>query len=335
MILKKTLATVLALASLAAHSAAFAEDDIMLISENPVAEEQFMVEYDKAELYGTANMEEGNLYIATENGDVMLNTDANTVFVDGMGYKTAMEAIENGTSLKVIASNAMTMSIPPQSYAHVVMLADENGGYPIYAEVKEVLTDDNGNLVFASKDGTYHIVYGAEMTQVEPFATRNIVMASDIKEGTRILVFADIMTMSLPALVPANRIVILPEVTEINEDEIPTSVTVNGEAIDAGDALEVLEKDSMILLPVRAISEKLGLDVAWDDGLKAITVGTIPMGATFNIGVNQYTKARMMPQTLSAAPITENGRTYVPVDFFTEILEAQVSVENGVLNIVR
>lgn len=329
--MKKFLSVILALSSLAASTAALAEDDIMLIGENEevAVTEPFAAEYDKAELYGTAGKEEGWLYIATEAGDVMLNTDANTVFVDGMGYKTSVEAIENGTTLKVIASNAMTMSLPPQSYAHVVMLADDNGGFPIYAEVDRIITDDSGNLVFSSKDGVYDVVYGQDITAIEPFATRNIVTAADVKEGTRILVYADVMTMSIPALVPANRIVILPEVTEIVET--PHAVTVNGEAIDA----DILDKDGMILLPIRAIAEKLGLEVAWDNELKAVTVGTIPMGVTFNIALNSYTKARMMPQTLSAAPIAENERTYVPVDFFTEILEAEVVTENGVINIVK
>lgn len=330
--MKKILSVILALSSLAASTAAFAEEDVMLISENEeVVVEPIAEEYDKAELYGTAGKEEGWLYIATETGDVMLNTDANTVFVDGNGYKTSIEAIENGTTLKVIASNAMTMSLPPQSYAHVVMTADDNGGFPIYVEVERIVTDDSGNLVFSSKDGNYDVVYGEGITAVEPFATRNVVTAADIKEGSRILVMADVMTMSIPALVPANRIIILPEVTEIMDTQIPEKVTVNGEALD----VEILDKDGMILLPIRAIAEKLGLEVAWDDGLKAVSVGTVPMGVTFNIGLNSYTKARMMPQTLSAAPIAENERTYVPVDFFTEILEAEVTVENGVLNIVK
>lgn len=330
--MKKILSVILALSSLAASTAAFAEEDVMLISENEeVVVEPIAEEYDKAELYGTAGKEEGWLYIATETGDVMLNTDANTVFVDGNGYKTSIEAIENGTTLKVIASNAMTMSLPPQSYAHVVMTADDNGGFPIYVEVERIVTDDSGNLVFSSKDGNYDVVYGEGITAVEPFATRNVVTAADIKEGSRILVFAEVMTMSIPALVPANRIIILPEVTEIMDTQIPEKVTVNGEALD----VEILDKDGMILLPIRAIAEKLGLEVAWDDGLKAVSVGTVPMGVTFNIGLNSYTKARMMPQTLSAAPIAENERTYVPVDFFTEILEAEVTVENGVLNIVK
>lgn len=332
---KKILSAVLAVSMLSASAAVLAEEathDIMLISENPEVSMDSPAIYDKTELFGTANINEGYLYIATETGDVMLNTDANTIFVDGNGYKTSVEAIEGGTTLKVIASHAMTMSLPPQSYAHVIMLADDNGGFPIYAEVNKVTTDDNGNFVFSSKDGNYDIVYGEGITSVEPFATRNIVTASDIKENSRILVFADVMTMSIPAMVPANRIVLLPEEFEILEKAPIEKVTVNGKEL-ATDVASFIEKDSVILLPVRAIAEIVGHTVQWDDNLKAVTVGSVPMGVTFNIGLNSYTKARMMPQTLSAAPIAENGRTYVPVDFFTEILGATVVNENGTLAI--
>ncbi len=340
--LKKTLSVILALSSMAVSTAAFAEEDVMLISANEedimlIDEEAAVTEplviYDKVEAYGTAGKDGDLPYITTENGEIVLNTDDNTVFVDELGQKTVWDAIDDGANLKIVMSEAMTMSLPPQSYAHVVMVADENGSTPIYAEVDRIITDDNGNLVFSSKDGNYDIVYGEGITAVEPFATRNIVTAADIKEGSRILVYADVMTMSIPALVPANRIVLLPEVTEAVE--VPYTVLVNGEAIVAGDAVEVLEKDGMWLLPVRAIAEKMGLEVQWDANLNAVSVGTIPMGVTFNVGENSYTKARMMPQTLSSAPVVENERTYVPVDFFTEILEAQVSIEDGVLNIVK
>ncbi len=350
MIIKKTLSAILAVSMLAATSAVLAEEngimlisanpeeEIMLISEDimPISEEEtavtepLAVEYDKVELYGTAKVEEDGLYIVGDD-EVILHTDENTIFVDGLGFKSSIEAIENGTNLKVVASHAMTMSIPAQTYAYVVMIANEDGGFPIYAEVKSIETDEDGNLVFASKDGTYNIVYGEELTEVAPFATRNIVTVADIKEGSRILVFSNIMTMSLPAMVPADKIVILPEIAEVVE--VPTSVTVNGEAIVAGDAQEVFEKDGMWLLPVRAICEKAGLEVKWDAELNAVSVGTIPMGVTFNLGENSYTKARMMPQTLSSAPVCEAERTYVPVDFFTEILEASIEIVDGVLNI--
>lgn len=337
MIIKKTLSAVLAISMLAASSAVLAEEathDIMLISEEPEILLAPELEYDKVELYGTAKLEEDGLYIidTAEISEEFLHTDENTLFVDGMGYKTSIDSIEDGASLKVIASNAMTMSIPPQSYAYVVMTANEEGGFPIYAEVEAIETDEDGNLVFASKDGKYNIVYGEGLTEVLPFATRNIVTASDIKEGSRILVFSNIMTMSLPAMVPADKIVILPEIPVVTEEIPLEKVTVNGEEFVA-DVASFMEKDGITLLPVRAIAEKAGLEVKWDNTLKAVTVGTVQMGVTFNIGENSYTKAKMMPQTLSSAPVVESERTFVPVDFFTDILGATVTTENGTLNI--
>ena len=140
------------------------------------------------------------------------------------------------------------------------------------------------------------------------------------------------MTMSIPAVVPAEKIVLLPEevVAEETEEVIaPEKIALNGEEIEG----EIKDVDGAFVLPVRAICEKAGLDVAWDDTLKAVTVGTVPMGVTFNIGENAYTKARMMPQTLSQAPVIIDGLTYVPVDFFTEILGATVENADGVISV--
>ncbi len=341
--MKKLLAGILA-TSLLAATAAFAEEEIMLISENPAAEDvaaelEAPVFYDKVEMYGTADVKEDGLYIidAAEISEVQLNVDENTIFVDGLGYKTAQEAIESGMSLKVVASEAMTMSIPPQTYAHVVMVADENGAFPIYAEVSAVSTDEDGNTVISSKDGNYEIVFSEETTVIEPFATRNIVTIADVMEGSRLLVSASLMTMSIPAVVPAEKIVLLPEAVtfeETEETEIPEAVILNGKEFRTEEiAAQVFEQDGVYFLPVRAICEAAGLEVAWDGNLNAVTVGTIPMGVTFNIGVNSYTKARMAHQTLSAAPILVNDRTFVPADFFTVILDAKVSSENGEINV--
>lgn len=335
--IKRLLAGMLA-ASILSAGAVFAEEEIMLISENPIAEEA-QVFYDKVEMYGTADIKEDGLYIIdlAEISEVQLNVDENTIFVDAMGYKTALEAIEDGASLKVVASHAMTMSIPPQTYAHVVMVADENGGFPIYVEASKVTEDEDKNTVISSKDGNYEIVFAEEITAIEPFATRNIVTIADVKEGSRLLVTAGIMTMSIPAVVPAEKIVILPELIaeeETEETEIPETVILNGKEFKTAEIAEMaFQQDGAYFLPVRAICEAAGLEVVWDDGLKAVTVGTVPMGVTFNIGVNSYTKARMAHQTLSAAPILVNDRTFVPVDFFTVILEAEIFAENGEVNV--
>lgn len=332
--LKRLLAGFLATAILST-SAVFAED-LMLISANPedeAAEMEMPVMYDKVELLGTLVIAEDGLYIKdmAEIAEEKLNYDENTIFVDALGYKTSKEALTDGAQIKVIASNAVTMSIPPQSYAYVIMEANEAGGFPIYAEVSEIATDDDGNTVLTSADGNYEIVFAEETTVIEPFATRNIVTAQDIKVGSRLLVSASMMTMSIPAVVPAEKIVLLPEMVvaeEVeNEEEAVNVVTEEIKAM-------IFEQNGVQMFPLRAICEAAGLEVKWDSELGTISVGTIPMGVNLSIGENAYTKARMAHQTLSAAPVAVNDRTFVPADFFTEILGAQVSTEDGEVSII-
>ena len=115
------------------------------------------------------------------------------------------------------------------------------------------------------------------------------------------------------------------------------SVVINGEkSLDINSVFF----NGSFMLPVREICENLGYEVAWDSELSAVTVGTIQMGVNFNIGVNSYNKARMMPQELSSAPIIissdeRGGLTYVPVEFFSEILGVEVLKDGSTLNIVN
>lgn len=331
---RKFLSVILAAAMLSANGAVFAEEaeDIMLISENTAEEvNEPAAFYDKAVLEGTAKItEEKELYIIdAEENETVINIDENTIFTTADGNKIALDEIADGDTLRVVASHAMTMSLPPQTYGYVVIKAVEDVEMPIYVEVESIEKDENDNTVFYSKDGMYKVVYGEE-TEIAPFATRNIVNVVDIKEGSRILVYSNLMTMSIPALVPAQKIVILPELQVEEKEEVePTKIILNGEELDA----EIQNIDGAYLLPVRKVCEKAGLEVKWDDTLKAVSVGTIPMGVTFNIGENSYTKARMMPMTLSASPVIVEDSTYVPVDFFTEILGADIENKDGALNL--
>ncbi len=340
--MKRILTGVLATGMLLS-SAAFAEEtnDVMLISENPAAEEEIVISED-AEwevvdmvlpetiiLDGTLTKDEdGTLYIKNEGIEAQIVTDENTVFASSEGYKISADEFESGENARVIASSVMTLSLPAQTYGYVIAKVDLEKACPIYVEVESVEKDEDGNTVALSADGQYKVVVGGE-TELAPFATKQIVATEDIKEGTRLLVYSDMMTMSIPALVPAQKVVILPEIVASEEVE-PTAISVNGEEIDA----EIVDKDSAYMLPVRAICEKAGLEVKWDGELRAITVGTIQMGVTFNLGENSYTKAKMMPMTLSSEPVLVNERTYVPVDFFTELLGATVTNEAGTISIV-
>ena len=201
----------------------------------------------------------------------------------------------------------------------------------------------DGYIRVDDADGVYSAFITAD-TRVMPEITKRIVKMDDIEVGTQLAVYSETVTMSIPAQLNAYKAVILEREHEdtakgmenVNKPVISEpdgkkdiKITVNG--VDGN--VTAVYTDGVCMLPVRYVCEKLGLDVDWSDSLQAVTVGTVQMGANFAIGENSYKKAKMTAFTLSKAPELIDDKTYVPSDFFTEILEAQVSNDNGNITI--
>ncbi len=338
--MKKFISILAAIAILATSAAVFADEvildgtldiiqgDIMAISE---VEEAV---YNKQVIEGTyKTMEEGQLLIETADGEYVINVDENTIYVDETA--TPVTAITEGSKVRIVADMATTRSLPPQSYGYVVMTSDaEAPAFPFYAEIANISEDEDGKF-FETADGQY-IVRITEETAVAGLKVKSIIKAEDLTVGTSLLFSTDIMTLSLPAQCSAKSIAVIeladaPIDVEVAQEVLSSldKVVVNGQEI----AVKVIMDGEVALLPVRAISEAMGLQVAWDETLFAVTVGTTPMGANFRIGENSYNKARMAAQQLSAAPQLINDLTYVPVEFFTDIIEAQTEILDGTLNV--
>lgn len=86
------------------------------------------------------------------------------------------------------------------------------------------------------------------------------------------------------------------------------------------------------MVPVRAVAEALDLEVGWDSKDNSVTIGTVQMGVHFKLGSDAYQKAKMAPISLGQAPVSvtfgDNGVTYVPASFFTDVVEGE-AVQNG------
>ena len=150
-----------------------------------------------------------------------------------------------------------------------------------------------------------------------------------------LMVFYSTMTMSIPAITNPSKIIVLGSLaglekwaetlTEEPTDEQPDAPQYEYEfVVDGEDA--ITEEDGVIIIPVRKYAEGLGLEVNWNGEDQSVTVGTIPMGVSFKIGENSYSKARMTPFVLEVAPQLINGLTYVPVSFFEQVIEAAVKI---------
>lgn len=167
---------------------------------------------------GTLQVDGDELLIKNADGQTYSLKDNNTIAFVGNNNGTALSEVQkelDGKLATAVISPVMTNSLPPQTSAYYI-LAEGDGHMPTFFEVGEV-TNNDGKVEALSADGNYRIVVD-EMTNVSPYFTKNIVKAVDLKKGDQILVYSDIATMSIPALLQPQKMTLLSQAEEFIPD---------------------------------------------------------------------------------------------------------------------
>lgn len=116
------------------------------------------------------------------------------------------------------------------------------------------------------------------------------------------------------------------------DPEPPQVTAASGEAAAPGFAVEIDGEDcgaqAHVMVPLRAVAEKLGFTVAWDNG--AVTVTGPERYAQLTVGTDQYFAAPAREGAMGAslfslgcAPVLMGDVTYVPVELFDALLGCQ------------
>jgi|GEM_PF-1095796 len=315
----KILATLLAVSLLACCSV-WADNAPMLIAtmDTATTEPLPMPSYTASAGIISEKTDEYIVLGETMEEQKQFNLSANTVIIKADGTPASLEDCQENVQVTVYHAMATTMSIPPQSAAKVVVLMDEETTMlPLYGEVASV-TEGEKALEILTADGSY-MFYGTEETEVVPYKTRNIVTLADIQEGSRILAWAEVMTMSLPAQVAPVKIMLLPDAEEASTPV--AGITIDGEILENAVIESVGE---IVMLPLRAVSEKLGYIVTWNGETRSIDLSKEGESTVITLGDNKVGMARA--NILEQPPVLIGDLTYVPATFFNTLLDADNAV---------
>lgn len=169
------------------------EEDVY-IEMNPVAkwgtiasvdEENNRIHFNSNEYFVD---EEGN-YTDTVQEIVLNLTDSTPILDAETLMPVQLSDIDLTANVYVWVSQAMTMSLPPQTAAQVIIVnVPEDASAPMYVVAKEVEKTDDG-VIITDQDG---VKWRADAdTQVSPYLTRNIVTLDDIEVGSRFVLSQD------------------------------------------------------------------------------------------------------------------------------------------------
>lgn len=93
--------------------------------------------------------------------------------------------------------------------------------------------------------------------------------------------------------------------------------------------LKAKKINGITMIPLRSVTEAMGYKVTWNGETQSIEILKGAQWTSVKIGDNSYFKNKMAPWQLSAAPVIEDGHTYVPVEFMVDILGKGLQVEMG------
>lgn len=360
---KKITAVLLTAAMLTASGSVFAEIGGTITKSAVLTQSVSEPQYADLSFTVTKNyQEDGVAYLDctdSAGGAASVVISEKTALFDGTGAKITANDIKDGAqiTLFVHAAEPMTMQLPPQYRPNLIVVQTENSNF-VKAEVfsNELISADNSLALNIGENTVIETQNGGKAT------------ADDIK-GMHLAVFYTSSTRSIPAQTTPDKIVILDKSFEgIDAEQAPADMidgpaAVGDESTILDDAMSVTPEQTVSaaptltvngtvveadfvtindtqMLPVRAVAEAMGLEVTWDAQRKAVNVGTLPMGVYFAIGEDSYSKSKMVPFKLGQAPVLikydeTTSVTYVPVSFFTDVLEAQMVSENGNVSLTR
>ena len=122
--------------------------------------------------------------------DIILNVNEETLVLDAVtGEELSFDQVEKDDVIYAYVGAAMTMSLPPQTTAQVIIVnVPEDASAPMYVIAKEVSRDGDA-VIITDQDG---VKWRADAdSQVSPYLTRNIVTLEDIEAGTRMIISQD------------------------------------------------------------------------------------------------------------------------------------------------
>jgi hypothetical protein len=107
-------------------------------------------------------------------------------------------------------------------------------------------------------------------------------------------------------------------------------IVVNGKIIEAQSPywLNWGYGGAVVMVPLRAVAEELGYDVSWNAALESVQLGN---SIQLWIGNCEVQSGRMAPIELIAEPVILDNKTFVPLDFFRDVLGQSAYVFEGQL----
>ena len=264
-------------------------------------------------------------YKNNELGDLLIKLPKDAlIYRAENGEKVKREDIKKGDTLDVYLDEKtpMTKSIPGQAVPQVVVINNKVKG-----KMDKTTKVDRFNKKLVSRDELLELNI-SKNTHIVDIRGKKMT-AKDLVDRD-LLVIYDITTKSIPAQTSPLNVVILGDSNK--KLEVFNSVYINGR--ETWLKKPMYNQKGEIMVPLRELAEELGYKVKWNNKTRSIELNKGAVWSSMKIASKDYGFSKMILR-LNQAPVIKNNNTYVPLNYFNEVLQLDLRVVDGILNISK
>lgn len=268
-----------------------------------------------------AAVELGDMSLTLENSNesdpyqkVVVNVEEDTLILDAVtGEAKTFDDLRTGETVYAWVGPDMTKSLPPISTGRVILCGlPADYAAPTYAEVESVTETESGADVCLNNDVVLHLNADTGYLAA-PGWEKETVSAADIVPGVRVLAWYSAVALSLPAQASPSKVMVFPSDYDGWVSTNGLEVTVNGQTLALEGAAAKVE-NGRLMVPVRALAEALGCEVAWEPYTNQVTVARDGEECYhFTIGGDQAAKGDVTVGLVAPANAVD-GVTFLAMD---------------------
>ena len=260
--------------------------------------------------------------------DLALKIGKETVVLDTQtGLPVSQKDLKVGQKIYAYHDVIRTKSLPPQANAQAIVVnLDEKKAPAHFLTAESVTVNQDGSVTLLGESGTTLVTIGKD-TPIAPLYTKNIVKNTDIRMGTRVFAWYDVVALSMPGQAKAEKVVILP-----NADR-DFDMMKDGKVVGRGKV-----ENGVAMVPLKAAAVALGFEVTWDGKTETVGLDNGKVATSVKLGEDSYYTASSQaigltaPVSLGAAAYEAGGVSWAPAELFNLLLgEEGVKLFGGAL----
>lgn len=265
------------------------------------------------------------LHMESESkGECIFHVNEETLLFDnGAGTRTGIDSLKAGDGVYVYHSPAMTMSLPPQSYAEAILTnMPQDARAAMLHTVEDTRKNEDGSVVVTTDRGTLELTIEKDAAYGD-FMGRQIMGADDLRIGTRFFAWYDNVQETMPAKASTKKLTVVPAK---NQAEMPILV---GEKTMEGVTAKI--ENGTLMIPASSVSKEFGITASYEkltDGEK-VTLKGDAVEMVMDIGSDSFQIAKDTVMSYGAPSVIEEGTTWMPAQAMADLVGAKLSLATG------